>query len=169
MAQENRPSVRIPDNADIVCERINFSYPGRVELLTDFSIKIPGGRVTALVGKSGCGKSSLAKLTANLHQIESGNISIGLYNLADIALDCWRQQVVLVPQDAHFWSRSIMENFTISYPQATFEQIVNACRLVGADEFINSLPNKYQTVLGEFGANQHWRTKAKVGISKRNY
>ncbi len=78
LAEENRPSVKIPDNADIVCQQINFSYPGRVDLLTDFSITIPGGRVTALVGKSGCGKSSLAKLIANLHQIDSGNISIGL-------------------------------------------------------------------------------------------
>ena len=166
LAEENRPSVKIPDNADIVCQQINFSYPGRVDLLTDFSITIPGGRVTALVGKSGCGKSSLAKLIANLHQIDSGNISIGLYNLADIALDSWRQQVVLVPQDAHFWSRSIMENFTISYPQATFEDIVNACRIVGADEFINNLPNKYQTVLGEFGANLSGGQRQRLALAR---
>ena len=166
IAEENRPRVKIAANADIACEQLCFSYPGRVELLDNFSLRIPGGKVTALVGKSGCGKSTLAKLIANLHDIESGNISIGLYNLSDIALDCWRQQIVLVPQDAHFWSRSIVENFTLGYPQITFDRIVKACRLVGADEFITQLPNKYQTVLGEFGANLSGGQKQRLALAR---
>ena len=163
---ENRPNVKITGSADIYCDRLCFSYPGRVELLDNFSLTIPGGKVTALVGKSGCGKSTLAKLIANLHEIDSGNISIGLYNISDIALDCWRQQIVLVPQDAHFWSRSIVENFTLSYPQIDFDRIVRACRLVGADEFITQLPNKYQTVLGEFGANLSGGQKQRLALAR---
>lgn len=162
----NKPVVRLSSNADILCENISFSYPGRVELLEDFSLQIPGGRVTALVGKSGCGKSTLSKLIANLYPTQSGNISIGLYNLSDIDLDCWRQQVILIPQEAHFWSRSILENFSLGYPQITFPQIVTACNLTGADEFINKLPDKYQTILGEFGANLSGGQKQRLAIAR---
>ena len=156
----------LSSNADILCENISFSYPGRVELLEDFSLQIPGGRVTALVGKSGCGKSTLSKLIANLYPTQSGNISIGLYKLSDLDLDCWRQQVILIPQEAHFWSRSILENFSLGYPQITFPQIVTACNLTGADEFINKLPDKYQTILGEFGANLSGGQKQRLAIAR---
>ena len=123
--EQKKPVVRLNSNTDIVCDRIGFSYPGRVELLNDFSLIIPGGRATALIGKSGCGKSTLSKLIAHLYPTQSGNISIGLYNLADIDLDCWRQQVILIPQEAHFWSRSIIENFTLGYPQIDFSADCN--------------------------------------------
>ena len=164
--EENKPVVKIASNADIICENISFSYPGRVELLKNFSLTIPGGQVTALVGKSGCGKSTLSKLIANLYTTQSGNLRIGLYNLSDIALDCWRQQVVLIPQEAHFWSRSIIENFTLGYPQVSFEQIVKACKLAGADEFISQLPNKYQTILGEFGANLSGGQRQRLALAR---
>ena len=162
----SKPIVRLASHADIVCENVGFSYPGRVELLDNFSLTIPGGRVTALVGKSGCGKSTLSKLIANLYATHTGNISLGLYNQADIDLDCWRQQVVLIPQDAHFWSRSIIENFTLGNPQITFEQIVRACTITGADEYISHLPEKYQTILGEFGANLSGGQKQRLAIAR---
>ena len=164
--ESSKPVVKLGSNVDIVCQRISFSYPGRVELLQDFSLNIPGGIVTALIGKSGCGKSSLTKLIANLYPTQAGNISIGLYNQSDIDLDCWRQQVILIPQEAHFWSRSIIENFTLGYPQITFEQIVYACKVAGADEFISKLPDKYQTVLGEFGANLSGGQKQRLAIAR---
>ncbi|MGF1590101.1 MAG: peptidase domain-containing ABC transporter [Pleurocapsa sp.] len=164
--EKNKPVVQLAGNADIVCENIGFSYPGRVELLQDFSLNIPGGKVTALAGKSGCGKSTLSKLIANLYSTQSGNLSIGLYNQSDIDLDCWRQQVVLIPQEAHFWSRSIIENFTLGYPLITFEQILQACKIAGADEFISKLPDKYQTVLGEFGANLSGGQKQRLAIAR---
>lgn len=161
-----KPWVNIPSNADITCTNLNFHHPGRIDLLQDFSLTIPGGKVIALIGKSGCGKSTLAKLIASLYQLQSGNIRFGIYNLDDISLDCLRQQVVLVPQDAHFWSRSIMENFRLGAPHVTFEQIVQACQIAGADEFISNLPDKYQTVLGEFGANLSGGQKQRLAIAR---
>ncbi len=127
---------------------------------------IPGGKVVALIGKSGCGKSSLAKIIAGLDPLQSGNIRIGLYNLDDLALDCLRQQVILVPQDAHFWSRSIIENFRLAAPHLTFEQIVRACQIAEADEFISKLPDKYQTILGEFGANISGGQRQRLAIAR---
>ncbi len=148
-----KPWANIPGDADIICSDLNFHHPGRMDLLEDFSLTLPGGKVIALIGKSGCGKSTLVKLIAGLYSLNSGNIRFGIYNQQDLSMDCLRQQVILAPQDAHFWSRSIMENFRLGNPEITFEQIVRACQISGADEFISKLPDKYQTVLGEFGSN----------------
>lgn len=161
-----KPFATISDHADIICTNLTFHYPGRIDLLDDFSLIIPGGKNTALIGKSGCGKSTLAKLISGLYQLQSGNIRIGLYNLQDLSLESLRQQVVLVPQDAHFWNRSIIENFRLGSPHATFEEIVKACKITGADEFISKLPETYQTILGEFGANISGGQKQRLALAR---
>jgi ABC-type bacteriocin/lantibiotic exporter with double-glycine peptidase domain len=161
-----KPWAPIPDRANITCTDINFHHAGRVDLLKDFSLTIPGGRVIALIGRSGCGKSTLAKLIAGLYPISSGNVCYGIYNQQDLALECLRQQVVLVAQDAQFWSRSIIENFRLSYPDISFRQIVRACQITGADEFIKELPDKYQTILGEFGANLSGGQRQRLALAR---
>jgi ATP-binding cassette subfamily C protein len=161
-----KPFVRIMSNADIECDQLTFHYPGRVDLLDNFSLNLPGGEVIALIGKSGCGKSTLAKLIAGLYPLQSGNIRIGGYNLPDLSLEGLRRQVVLVPQDAHFWSRSILENFRLGTPEVSFEQIVHVCQITGADEFISRLPEKYQTILGEFGANLSGGQRQRLAIAR---
>jgi ABC-type bacteriocin/lantibiotic exporter with double-glycine peptidase domain len=161
-----KPWAEIPGNADITCTNLNFHHAGRVDLLQDFSLTIPGGKATALIGKSGCGKSTLAKIIAGLYKPQSGNLRYGIYNQQDLSLECLRQQVVLVPQEPHFWSRSIIENFRFSYPDISFEQIVRSCQIAGADEFISELPDKYQTVLGEFGANLSGGQKQRLAIAR---
>ncbi|MDZ8085675.1 MAG: peptidase domain-containing ABC transporter [Nostoc sp. DedQUE12b] len=161
-----KPWAQIPGHADITCTELNFHHAGRVDLLQDFSLTIPGGKVIALIGKSGCGKSTLAKLLTGLYKVESGNIRYGFYNQQDLSLECLRQQVVLVPQEPHFWSRSIIDNFQFSYPHISFEEIVKACQIAGADEFISKLPDKYQTVLGEFGANLSGGQRQRLAIAR---
>ena len=161
-----KPVAQISSHADISCSHLKFHHPGRVELLDDFSIQIPGGKVIALIGKSGCGKSTLAKLLAGLYVPDSGNIRIGFLNIQDIALDCYRQQVVYVPQEPHFWSRTILENFRLGTPNISFEAVVQACDIADADDFISQLPNKYQTVLGEFGANLSGGQRQRLAIAR---
>ncbi|MGL5876257.1 MAG: peptidase domain-containing ABC transporter, partial [Xenococcaceae cyanobacterium] len=163
---DNKPWLEIPVNVDLVCTKLNYYYPGRLELFEDFSIAIPGGKVTALIGQSGCGKSTLAKLIAGLDRLRSGSINFGSYAQRDISLECLRQQVVLVPQEAHFWSRSILDNFRFSHPFLSFEEIVSACKIVGADEFIKQLPDGYQTILGEFGANISGGQRQRLAIAR---
>ena len=158
--------VSLPAQAHITCQELRFFYPGRVDLLQDFSVVIPGGKVTALVGPSGCGKSTLVKIIAGLRPYESGSVRIGTYNLQDLAMGCLRQQIVLIPQEAHFWSRSILENFRMGSPGATFEEIVAACQIAQADEFINRLPDGYQTVLGEFGSNISGGQRQRLAIAR---
>jgi ABC-type bacteriocin/lantibiotic exporter with double-glycine peptidase domain len=161
-----KPWAKIPNNANIKCTALNFHHTGRVDLLQDFSLTIPGGKVVALIGKSGCGKSTLAKLIAGLYSVQSGNIQYNFYNQQDLSLESLRQQVVLVPQEAHFWSRSIIDNFKFSYPDVSFEEIVTACQLTDAHEFISKLPDKYQTVLGEYGANLSGGQKQRLAIAR---
>ena len=165
-SDRNKPFVTIQNRDDIVCKSVNFHYPGRLDLLENFSVTFPGGQAIALIGYSGCGKSTLAKVIAGLYPLQSGNIRIGDYNLQDLSLDSLRQQVVLVPQEAHFWSRSILENFRLGSPEISFEQIVKACKIAGADEFISELPDKYQTVLGEFGANISGGQRQRLAIAR---
>ncbi|MCC5617437.1 peptidase domain-containing ABC transporter [Nostoc sp. CHAB 5836] len=161
-----KPWAEIHGNADITCTQVNFHHAGRVDLLQDFSLTLSGGQVIALIGKSGCGKSTLAKVITGLYKVESGNIRYGIYNQQDLSLECLRQQVVLVPQEPHFWSRSIIENFRFSYANISFEDIVKACQIAGADEFISKLPDKYQTVLGEFGANLSGGQRQRLAIAR---
>jgi ATP-binding cassette subfamily C protein len=164
--RDTKPWIDLPADVDIVCTKIKYYYPGRLELFNDFSVTIPGGKVTALIGRSGCGKSTLAKIIASLHPLETGSICFGDYSQKDISLQCLRHQIVLIPQEPHFWSRSILDNFRFSYPYLNFEEIVAACKLTGADEFIQQIPDGYQTVLGEFGANISEGQKQKLAIAR---
>jgi ATP-binding cassette, subfamily C, bacterial len=164
--EQGKPWAIIPGEANIICTNLNFHHTGRTDLLKDFSITIPGGQVTALIGKSGCGKSTLAKVIAGLYPLQSGSIRFGIYNQKDLSLASIRQQVILVPQEPHFWSRSILDNFRFSHPNASFEQIVTACQIAGADEFINELPDNYQTILGEFGVNISGGQKQRLALAR---
>jgi ATP-binding cassette subfamily C protein len=162
----HKAQVTLRSDTDITCTNLNFNYAGRITLLEDFTLTIPGGKVIALIGESGCGKSTLSKLMTGLYPLQSGNIRIGSYNIEDISLDCLRHQVVLVPQDPHFWSRSIIDNFNIIDPQVSFEKIVKACQMAGADEFISNLPGRYQTVLGEYGSNISGGQRQRLTIAR---
>jgi ATP-binding cassette subfamily C protein len=166
--------VRIPEQADITFHNIIFHYVGRINLLENFSLHIPGGKTTAIIGESGCGKSTIAKLIAGLYPLQpqnreynnSGQIFLGNYSLQDLSLDCLRQQVILVPQEAHFWSRTIIDNFRLGNPELTDQQIFYYCALTNAHSFISKLPSSYQTVLGEFGTNISGGQRQRLAIAK---
>ena len=163
---ERKFFVQLADDADILLSNLVFHHTGRVDLLNDFSLTILGGKTTAIIGRSGCGKSSLVKMLSGLYSYQSGNIRIGNFNLQDLAIDCLRQQVVLVPQEPDFWSRSILDNFYLGAGNITPDQIVNACKIAGADEFISNLPDKYQTILGEFGANLSGGQRQRLAVAR---
>ena len=153
-------------DSDIVCTNLNFYHPGNENLFSDFSLTIPGGKVTSIIGRSGCGKSTIVKLIAGLYTANAGNIRYGNYNQQDLDLECLRKQVVLVPQEAYFWSRTIVDNFRWSVPFVSFEQIVQACRIAGADEFISQMPNKYDTILGEFGGTISGGQRQRLALAR---
>jgi ABC-type bacteriocin/lantibiotic exporter with double-glycine peptidase domain len=161
-----KPWVALPLGCEIRCEKLRFHHAGRVDLLVDFTLTIPGGRITALIGESGCGKSTLVKLLAGLYPPKKGTIHYGPYGLKDISLECLRNQVALIPQDPQFFNRTILENFRLTYPDASFDQVVAACEVALADEFIRELPDGYQTRLGEFGANLSGGQRQRLAIAR---
>jgi ATP-binding cassette subfamily B protein len=158
--------VAISPNDDIICEGLQYHHPGRLPLLADFNLHIPGGITTALIGESGCGKSSLSKLIAGLYPLQQGSIHYGPYSSRDLCLESLRRQVVLIPQDSEFFNRSIYDNFSFAHPGISFEQVVASCRLALADEFIRDLPDGYRTVLGEFGANLSGGQRQRLAIAR---
>ncbi|MEM9149847.1 MAG: peptidase domain-containing ABC transporter [Cyanobacteria bacterium P01_F01_bin.3] len=164
--EDKKPWVNIPRDTDIVLTDINFHYPGRTSVFRNFSLSLEGGQAIALIGRSGCGKSTLAKIIAKLYPIQSGTVHLDNLNLHDLATGCVRQQIVLIPQEAHFWSRSILENFRLGNPRLTFEQIVDSCKVTGADDFVSRLPEGYQTVLGEFGCNLSGGQRQRLAIAR---
>lgn len=166
LTRSPKPDVSLSAQAAIQFDQVTFHYPGQADVLESFSVKLLGGQVIGIVGPSGCGKSTLAKLMAGLYVPQSGNIRIGAYNLADLSLDCIRRQVMLVPQTPHFWGRSLLENLRLGNPNLSFEEIVRVCQMTGADDFISRLPDKYQTVLGEFGASLSGGQQQRLAITR---
>jgi ATP-binding cassette subfamily C protein len=158
--------ISLPAAADIHLKNLTFHYPGRQTLLEHLSVQIPGGQVVALIGQSGCGKSTLAKLLTGLYPLQAGEIWLGEHPLADFPLHCLRQQVALVPQEAFFLHRSIVENFHLAAPAATPDDIMAVCEIAGADEFIRQMPQGYNTVLGAVGANISGGQKQRLAIAR---
>ncbi|HAZ43168.1 MAG TPA: ABC transporter ATP-binding protein [Cyanobacteria bacterium UBA11369] len=158
--------VQLQADDNIYCEKLLFHHSGRLDLLNNFNVTIRGGIVTAIVGQSGCGKSTLVKLITGLYEQQGGAIKVGSYNLQNLSIECVRKQIILVPQDAHFWSRSIIDNFRLGSPHLTFEEIVKACQIAQADQFIDKLPEKYLTVLGEFGTNLSGGQRQRLAIAR---
>lgn len=158
--------VTLAPDSGVICERITFHHPGRRPLLDDLTVTIPGGVTTALVGESGCGKSTLSKLIAGIYTPQQGTIHYGAYNACDLNRDALRRQVVLVPQDSTLFNRSIFENFRFAHPGVRFDQVVEACRLSLADDFIRELPDGYQTVIGEFATNLSGGQRQRLAIAR---
>jgi ABC-type bacteriocin/lantibiotic exporter with double-glycine peptidase domain len=151
---------------DIDCRSISFHHPGRLALIDGLNLRIPGGVTTALIGESGCGKSTLSKLIAGLYSLHSGSIHYGPFSCRDLSLQCLRRQVVLLPQEDVFLNRSIIDNFTFTYPWLRFDEIVRLCQLTLADDFIRDLPSGYGTILGEFGTNLSGGQRQRLALAR---
>jgi ATP-binding cassette subfamily B protein len=162
----SRQQAQLSASADIDCRAVAFHHPGRRALLDGLDLRIPGGVTTALIGESGCGKSTLSKLIAGLYPLQGGSIHYGPFSSADLALDCLRRQVVLLPQEDTFLKRSIVDNFRFAHPQLSFDEVVELCTLTLADEFIRELPHGYGTILGEFGANLSGGQRQRLALAR---
>jgi ATP-binding cassette, subfamily C, bacterial len=147
------PWKALPPTGDLSLEGVAFQYPGRRPLFQDLGLRVPGGRVSALVGPSGSGKSTIAYLITRLHDLQGGAIVLAGTDLKDVPLECLRRQIVLVPQEARFLTRSVLDNLRLGAPRATEAEMEEACRVTEAHAFIDALPEGYDTILGDFSAN----------------
>src|SRR5262249_1681468 len=141
-AHASMPSPALPEfKHNIAFDRVCFKYDSeRENAVEEISFNIPFGETTAVVGPSGSGKSTLVSLLCRFYEPQRGTIRIGGRALSDIDSAAWRRQIAWVSQDAHIFSASAAENIRYGRLGATDEEIIEAARSAGADEFIRDLP-----------------------------
>lgn len=153
-------------NLPIKIENLDFRYGTRRLVLENINMTIKAGEKIALVGESGSGKTTLSKLLMNFYPWEKGEIFIGDYNLKDINLEALRNRIAYISQDIFLFSGTIRENLELGNEDATMEDIIEACSLSKADEFINNMPLRYETMLEENGANLSGGQKQRLAIAR---
>ena len=157
------PSLR----GDIALEKLVFSYTqegGRV--LDNINIRIPAGMKVGIVGRSGSGKSTLTKLVQRLFLPDSGRILIDGVDIAQVEPAWLRRQIGVVLQDSKLFSGTVEENIRIACPNATHEDVVNAAKLAGADDFISQFQNGYETFVGERGSLLSGGQRQRIAIAR---
>ncbi len=150
----------------VTFEKVRFQYGHDVPVLRDVSFTIPAGQMCAIVGASGAGKSTLADLLLRFHDVDSGSITIDGQDIRELRLDDLRRQVAMVEQTPYFFRASIRENIAYGRPEATLEDIRNCAAAAAIDGFIQSLPNGYQTILGERGLTLSVGERQRIALAR---
>jgi len=146
---------------------LSFRYATNLPFLfKTFSLTIEPGRCVAIMGPSGSGKSTLAKLMQGFYQGEEGSISIDGRDTRYLSANELRQYFGVVPQETVLFSGTIYDNLVLANPYATFEQIIQACKLAEIHETIEQLPHGYQTEIGEHGAGLSGGQKQRIAIAR---
>ena len=153
---------------DVELKNVRFSYTGdsRDEVLHGVDLKLPEGSFTALVGPSGGGKSTVAKLIARFWDVTDGAITIGGVNVRDLPLSQLSEYVSFVTQDNFLFRCSLLENIRLGNPQATDEEVRAAARAAQCEEFISKLPLGYDTPAGEAGKRLSGGEKQRIAIAR---
>jgi ATP-binding cassette subfamily B protein len=152
---------------EIVVDRVTFRYTNTERpALRDLSLRIAPGHMVGIVGHSGSGKTTLSALLQGLYFAGDGAIRIDGYDIRDIDLAYLRSQCGVVPQEPFLFRGSIKDNIRMGRPSASFEDIVLAARLAGADEFIQALPQRYDTQLEEGAVNLSGGQKQRLSIAR---
>ncbi len=151
----------------ILFEAVTFRYRlDGPEVLRKLSLDIPAGKVIGLVGRSGSGKSTIAKLIQRLHIPESGRVLIDGVDLAQIDPNWLRRQIGVVLQENVLFNRSVRDNIALADAGTPIEQVVEAAKLAGAHEFILELPHGYDTLVGEHGATLSGGQRQRIAIAR---
>lgn len=151
---------------DIIFENVSFAYGSRPNLLDNFDLKINKGEKFAFVGDSGAGKSTIIKLLLKFIEINKGKIKIGEYDLSDIDTYFLRNRIAYIPQEIELFSGTIIENLKIGNQNATYEEIVSVCKVVGIHDTIDRLQNKYLSFIEEKGGNLSGGEKQRLAIAR---
>ncbi len=163
---ENAPKLKI-ENANINFENVSFKYQKSNEAaIRNISFTAEGGKVTALVGHSGAGKSTIMNLIPRFYQPQKGEILINDQNVKNVSLNSLRNKIAIVSQDTVLFDDSVENNIRFAKSDATDEEIKKACKLAAAEDFIKNLPEQYRTLIGENGVRLSGGEKQRLSIAR---
>lgn len=154
------------DGYDIEFKEVNFNYDNLKDVLTDISFTAHQGEVTALVGPSGGGKSTLSKLSARFWDPVSGTVSLGGQDLSKLDSEKLLENFSIVFQDVVLFNDSILENIRVGRKDATDEEVIEVAKLAECDEFVQKLPEGYNTVIGENGELLSGGQRQRISIAR---
>jgi ABC-type multidrug transport system fused ATPase/permease subunit len=165
--QDPRRVVSLPPiTGQVIFDRVNFAYDTGKAVLHEVSFRSEPGTVTALVGPSGSGKSTIIGLIAAFHGPGSGTALVDGVDLSTVRLDSYRTQLGVVLQETFLFDGTIWENVAFARPQATREQILQACRIARVDEFAEGFEKQYETIVGERGVKLSGGQRQRVSIAR---
>ena len=152
---------------NIEFKNVTFKYPNEEkEIFKEFNIKLPTGKKIAIVGKSGQGKTSIFNLLLRYFDVDGGVILIDDLPIEDFTEDALRQNIAIIRQEPFIFNKTILENLKIIDPYMSLKKIRNACKLAEIDDYIMSLPKKYDTMIGEGGINLSGGQKQRLAIAR---
>ncbi|MDR1913936.1 MAG: peptidase domain-containing ABC transporter [Clostridiales bacterium] len=168
---ENKPesngnTIPLSLNGNIEIKKITFRYGKRAPILRDINLRFEKNKKYAIVGESGSGKTTLAKIILGLWAPESGEIILNGYSLDELNLHEFRRKIAYVQQNVDLFSGSIIDNIKVGNPTATRNEIIDVCKMVGCDEFINRMPAKYDAYLEEAGLNLSGGEKQRLALAR---
>lgn len=153
-------------NGDINFYNVTFAYGSRPPVIKNISLTIKAGTRVAFIGESGAGKSTISRLLLKFIQPNDGKVTINGYDLEDINHNYLRAKIAYIPQNIELFTGTIIENIKVGNPNATYEEIVTACKKSGAHEFIEKLQNRYETYVEESGSNFSGGEKQRIAIAR---
>jgi len=166
----NRPDAIRANNirGEVAFRNVHFSYPNRDSqpILRDFSVTVPAGQSLALVGPSGSGKSTVTHLLSRFYDVTDGSILIDNRDIRDYRVLSLRRRIGLVPQDPVLFSGTILDNILYGRPRATFEEVRQAAGNAYALEFIEAMPDGFETLIGERGAILSGGQRQRIAIAR---
>jgi ABC-type transport system involved in Fe-S cluster assembly fused permease/ATPase subunit len=152
--------------ATIKFDKVNFSYQKDRQILSDISFEVPAGHKIAIVGASGAGKSTIARLLFRFYEVTDGNITIDGQDIRAVTQTSLRQTMGLVPQDTVLFNETIYYNIKYAKPEASETEIFAAAELANIHDFISSLPKGYDTIVGERGLKLSGGEKQRIAIAR---
>lgn len=155
-----------PVQGSVSFEKVQFSYAGGERVLDDVSLQLHPGEVTAIIGESGAGKSTMGRLLMRFYDPESGSVKIDGQDIRNVTLDSLRSNISVVLQDSVLFGSSIRDNIAYGRLDATEEEIIQAARAAEADGFIQSMSDGYETVLGERGETLSGGQRQRIAIAR---
>lgn len=155
-----------PKGYDIVFDHAGFSYEDEKTVLSDVSFTAKQGEVTALVGPSGGGKTTVSRLAARFWDADKGKVTVGGVDVSTVDPETLLGSFSIVFQDVTLFNNTVMENIRVGKKDATDEEVLNAARLANCDEFVRGLPNGYDTVIGENGSELSGGERQRISIAR---